>query len=150
MRIARFAAVVVLLASTAIAGENLQCGTSERTNAREVQLDAFATARERLMQSKGLHLTPNATVRNNVVVLPADELTAPFFHPFDLAGRSLELQRSGAQSFNVSNVPLGYDADRGQAITLPAGKTYAQIPLTQFRFRSDVAVCLRVQRDLSR
>jgi len=134
MRIARFAAVVVLLATTAVGGEILQCGTSERTEARELQLDAFATAREQLMLSKGLHFTPNATVRNNVVLLPADEVNAPFFHPFDLANRSLDLQRSGAQSFNVSNIALAYDADRGQAVTLPAGKTFVQIPLTQFRF----------------
>lgn len=135
MRVVRFAAVIVLLiAGSLFGGEHLQCGTSARTDEQVRQLEAFAAAREQMLLSKGLHLTPNASVRSNVVVMAADDSNAPFLHPFDLNGRTLEMQRSGAQSFNVANVALAYDESLGQEVKLPAAATYVAVPLTQFRF----------------
>ncbi|MEA2570361.1 MAG: hypothetical protein QOI24_2362 [Acidobacteriota bacterium] len=134
MRFVRVVAPLLLVAITAAGGEHLQCGTSERTNEQVRQLDAWSTAREQMLLSKGARIAPNATVQSNIVVLPADEVNAPFRHPFDLGGRSLMMQRSGTQSFNVTNAALAYDDDRGMEVTLPAGKSYVEIPLTLFHF----------------
>jgi hypothetical protein len=134
MRIVRVVASLLLVAAAAAAGEHLQCGTSDRTNEQSRQLDAWSAAREQMLLSKGARIAPNATVRSNIVVLPADDLNAPFRHPFDLGGRSLVMQRNGAQSFNVTNTALAYDDDRGVEVTLPAGKSYVEVPLTLFHF----------------
>jgi hypothetical protein len=134
MRISRVVAALLLSATSALAGEHFECATSEKTNEQVRQLDAWTTAREQTLLSKGTRIAPNASVRSNIIVLPADDLNAPFRHRFDLAGRSLELQRAGTQSFNVTNVALAYDADRGTELKLPPGQTFTQIPLTKFRF----------------
>src|SRR5687768_4071045 len=101
----------VLLALT------LECGTSA-AQIRSVE-DSAASSRvlADAVASKGLTLK-RASLRDGVVVVPADETNAPYRRAADLAGRSLNFTRQGPTGFRANNVPLAYSDDLGSPVPL--------------------------------
>ena len=110
----RTAAVLLLLfATNAFAQQLPLCGSSEANDRRVEALGRWSRARLDERASKGLPLGANATIDNNVITLSADELTAPFRKPVDLAGKSVLFTRKDASTFTRQNVALAYDEDTG-------------------------------------
>src|SRR6185503_8112401 len=55
----------------------------------------------------------NIRLRDGIFVLRASDQSAPFDHPFDLAGRTLRFHRRNASTFTVTNEALAYDNATG-------------------------------------
>ena len=52
--------------------------------------------------------------------LDADELNAPFFHPFDLHGREVRFMRTSESTYSSENTAATIDADFGASLAIPA------------------------------
>lgn len=107
------ALALVLLAFSAAAQPHLECATSPANNERVRELAAYSQAKA--MQMKRAAAT-SIQDRGGVFVLQADDATAPFRRPFDLAGKTLAFERRDAQTLAASIQPLAFDTDLGARV----------------------------------
>lgn len=85
------------------------CGTTDARMRQAEDLAAWSAARQRQMMSKGARPLGNPAVRDNIVVLTADETDAPYRRPFNLEGRSLLFARKNSETFSRQTADLDYD-----------------------------------------
>ncbi len=97
------------------------CGTTDARVRQAEDLAVWSAARQQQMMSKGAQPLGNPVVRDNVVVLTADDTSAPYRRPFDLEGRSLVFSRKDSQTFSRRNVELAYDDMTGAAPKVASG-----------------------------
>src|SRR5688572_14052078 len=95
----------------------LDCGTSVAQTKAVEDGGAWAHARAREISAKGMPMK-TATLRDSIIIVPADDLNAPFRKPIDLEGRSLTFTRTGATGFRATAGPLSYDAAQGTRLPL--------------------------------
>lgn len=111
----------VLHASGTSSDEPFSCGSSPENDARQRDLAQWVTAR-RPAGKAATATTPNGYAKDNVVVLTADDTTAPFFHLIDLRGKTLTFTRDGNQTFSESTGPLAFEDDLGTKLSVDANK----------------------------
>ena len=123
-------AVVVAAVAIPIAAEELPCGTSTETIELVRQAAAWSAAKAKTVAAKGL-ATASVAERDGMFVVPVDVTNAPYFNPFDLAGRTLVFERSGQARFAMRNEALDWNADAGAQVTLqgPIAEPYAPVTL---------------------
>ncbi|HKO58859.1 MAG TPA: hypothetical protein VJ276_23530 [Thermoanaerobaculia bacterium] len=107
--------ILLLLAFSAAADPHLECATSPATNERVGELGAYSRAKE--AQAKRA-AAASIDDRSGVFVLQADDVTAPFRRPFDLAGKTLAFERRDAQTLAASVEPLAVDTELGARINI--------------------------------
>src|SRR5947199_9424018 len=93
-------AMLVLLFACAVyaAQAPFVCGTSPRNDEQQQALARWAAGRRG--KATNALVLPSGYVKDDVAVLKANELTAPFWHPIDLAGKTLTFSRSGNATFS--------------------------------------------------
>jgi hypothetical protein len=95
-----------------------ECGVSPLRQQFVVESGDWAMARANtLAASKGL-VAANATMRDDVVLLAADDLNAPFRRPVDLAGKTLSFTRTGSSGYRVTATALQWDETPGETLIL--------------------------------
>src|SRR5205807_5416349 len=87
------------------------CGTSPRNDEQQQALARWAAGQRR--KAANALVLPSGYAKDNVVVVKANELNAPFSHPIDLAGKTLTFTRSGNTTFSEATGTLHFDDDRG-------------------------------------
>lgn len=126
---------MLILATLLLAtSPHLECASGPRTNQRVAELGAYGRAKA--AQAK---LATKLEERNGVFVFDADDATAPFRRPLDLAGKSLLFARRDAQTFAASVEPLVFDSALGPAQVIVPPATAAVFDLNfDFPFRDRV------------
>jgi hypothetical protein len=128
---ARAFAALLLLTRTAYAAEApFVCGASAENDARQEALARWAAERP---GNKTANAVPSAAVRGGMVVLGADDLTAPFRRPIDLTGKTLSFIRNGPAGFIQITSGLVFDDDRGDLLTVDAAHN-ARFMIQGFQF----------------
>lgn len=96
------------------------CGTDGSTPERVAALDATARVRD-AVRPKITADGDSSGVRRagDVVLVQADDLNAPFFHPFDLHGREVRFTRTSDNTYSSENVAAALDADFGVPLAIP-------------------------------
>jgi hypothetical protein len=128
----RFVTLAVLIIA-APAFAQLPCGTTDAREQQAEQLRRWSEARQRERLAKRGPASMAATLHDSVIVLPADETTAPFRRPFDLEGRSLLFTRASDETFVRKNIDLEYE-DLTGAVRYQPGESYIPYTLQQFGF----------------
>src|SRR5213595_3930211 len=105
--------LTLVLAVSGAAAPNDPCGTSAETIERARQLGEWSRAVALQAQAKGI--APVA-LRDGIYVVDADPTNAPFFHPIDLEGRTIVLDRRDDATFMTSSAPLAWDNDSGEVV----------------------------------
>ena len=83
--------------------------------------------------AKGFRPTANAAVRDNVVILRADDDNAPYHRRVDLEGKSITFTRQDAASYAAVTGPLVYDEAIGTRLDLPLGRyKFAAVTISNF------------------
>jgi hypothetical protein len=98
-------AILLLLASSAIADERFVCGNDDERTLRRVQA-LGEVSRLRPRHAMAAQSAPLVEERNGVYIVQSDELTAPFARKFDLDRKSLHFTPAGADAYSVQTVPL--------------------------------------------
>jgi len=88
------------------------CGTAGAVVERARAVHEWTTRTSARVRADAVS-APVGTVRNGVLVMPADDVNAPFRHSFDLAGRALRLARKDSETFTVTDDAAGFDAAVG-------------------------------------
>lgn len=105
--------LLVLLSFSAAAQPHLECATSPANNERVRELGAYSQTKTAQMKRAA---ATSVEDRGGVFVLQADDATAPFRRPFDLAGKTLAFERRDAQTLAASVQPLAFDANIGSRV----------------------------------
>ncbi len=105
--------LIVTLLVTSASAQPFNCGTGPENDERLQRLERWAAGQEHSRLSKGRAAESQLAVRDSVVLLDADDLTAPFLRPFDLNNRSLVFTPLGGSRYSVENVPLVFEENRG-------------------------------------
>ncbi|HXG58187.1 MAG TPA: hypothetical protein VNL91_04120 [Thermoanaerobaculia bacterium] len=134
MRILRglLAASILLAGSTH--GQVFDCGTSDERIRHVEELALWGEARraERPAGGARTFAAPNVEMRGRVVLLPADDINAPFRNPIRLEGRTLTFSRKDSETFVRRNVALEYEDRTGLQ---PASSTVTALyTLKNFEF----------------
>ncbi|HEX8153606.1 MAG TPA: hypothetical protein VF698_10790, partial [Thermoanaerobaculia bacterium] len=114
-------AIVVFSLSVA-AEERFVCGTSPAEIARDEAQAQWSQARRLERLSAGEGGAAAITTRDNVVIVNADDVNAPFRRPFDLAGKSLTFTPSG-DGYSVTAGESQYDEARGALTSFGAERS---------------------------
>lgn len=130
MRALVFAASLLLAA--AAAAEEVTCGTTIENDRAARDLARFVEARPRV---RALGAPPSTRVVNDFVVVPADEITAPFDDPADLQGMSFLFTRKSDTAFAARHEDLVYDPAVGDLFeSFGRGGSTKELALTGFEF----------------
>lgn len=127
-------ALLLLFAAAIRAEEPFVCGTSAKNDAVVETRGHWFDMRDSFRAAKGRVPSAEAYAKNNVIVLPADDSTAPFRKPFDLIGKSLTFMRNGDDSFSESTGALVYDDVLGVQLTTDLATHSTSYTLAQFDF----------------
>src|SRR5438128_97706 len=128
-------AFVLLFASAMSAQEPFVCGTSAANDASVEARGRWIAMRESLRAAKtGSPAGNGAYARNNVIVLPADDSTAPFLRAFDLTGKTLTFTHNGSESFTETTSELNYDDALGVQLPTDVGTRSGSYTLASFDF----------------
>jgi hypothetical protein len=121
----------LLLASTLSAAPARHgCGTDGSTPERIAALDATARARDSVDRRIAANGDSSGVRRSgDVVLVEADELNAPFFHPFDLDGREVRFARTSASTYASQTDAGTIDADFGAPLAIPQATHHAPYTL---------------------
>jgi hypothetical protein len=123
--------LLTLLFTAAAAADEVTCGTTIENDRSARELARFAEARP---QTRALSVRSTRVV-NDFLVVPADDLTAPFDDPADLQGMSFLFTRKSDTAFAVRHEGLVYDAEIGPLfVSFGRGETTKELELTQFEF----------------
>jgi hypothetical protein len=132
-RTAPFVAVIMIAASLAGAGATPEevCGTGRATSERASTLADWAKSQLPPRPSKLKTYEPQseANASYDILVMPADGVTVPYLHQFDLRNSSLLFTPRDAASYTVTRGAAVADADTGTALTLTATPPQAQLHL---------------------
>lgn len=119
--------LTLVLAVSGAAAPNDPCGTSAQAIERARQLGEWSRVRARVGLESPLFggqakSTTSVTLRDGIYVLDADPTNAPFFHPIDLEGKTIVLDRRDDATFMASTAPLAWDYEPGNVVSFePAG-----------------------------
>lgn len=127
--------LVALLIAAPLIGQVPECGTTDAREQQVEQLSRWSEARQRERMAKDGAPRASASLRENVVVLPADSINAPFRRPFDLEGRSFLFTRTGDESFKRENLALTYDDLTGATKYQVRGNVTHTLQRFRFPFR---------------
>src|SRR5215212_7729557 len=105
----------LLIAASPAAAQYRSCGTSPETLERVRQLGQWSRARALQLEAQAKGSSP-VVERNGIYIIDADPTNAPFFHPLDLEGRTIVLDRRDDATFMSSAAPLAWDAELGDPI----------------------------------
>lgn len=101
--------------------EPFSCGSSRENDARQRDLAQWVMARTPAGKV-ATATAPTGYAKDNVVVMTADDTTAPFFHLIDLRGKTLTFTRDGNETFSESTGPLAFEEDLGTKVSVDANK----------------------------
>jgi hypothetical protein len=106
------------------------CGTDGSMPERIAALDATARARDAVDRRIAANGDSSGVRRaGDVVLVEADELNAPFFHPFDLHGREVRFTRTSDSTYSSENAAATLDADFGMPLAIPQAAHHAPYTL---------------------
>lgn len=108
--------LLLLLAAAGAAEAQDLCGTGGAAVERARAVHEWTSRRSAKAAS-----APIGTIRNGVLIVPADDVNAPFRHPFDLAGRALRLSRKDSTTFTIADDAAGFDDAVGDLRSVPQG-----------------------------
>src|SRR5215212_6286408 len=106
----------LVIAVSPAAAQYKSCATGPETLERVRQLGEWSRARSLQREAQAKETSP-VVERNGIYVIDADPTNAPFFHPVDLEGRTIVLDRRDDATFMSSTAPLAWDDDIGTPLT---------------------------------
>src|SRR5687768_4737505 len=123
--------LLTLLFAAAAAADEVTCGTTIENDRSARELARFVEARPR---TRALSARSTRVV-NDFLVVPVDEVTAPFDDPADLQGMSFLFTRKSDTAFAVRHEGLVYDAEIGDLfVSFGRGDMTKDLELTEFEF----------------
>src|SRR5215212_7533283 len=105
----------LVIAVSPAAAQYKSCATGPETLERARELGEWSRARSLRSEAQAKETSP-VVERNGIYIIDADPTNAPFFHPVDLEGRTIVLDRRDDATFMSSTAPLAWDAELGDPI----------------------------------